>query len=249
MFGSEKVLPYNDDESKSSQVKRMFDSIARVYDRQNHLLSFFIDKYWRKKCVNSLLPFHPEQILDIASGTGDLAIQMCRVLNPRHIVGADISEEMMRIGRRKVEESDMSDVITFEQQDCLSLTYRDFSFDAVTAAFGVRNFEDIEKGIREMYRVLRQGGHLAILELSTPQQFPMKQLYRLYSLFVIPSVGRLLGKKSAYEYLPASIRAVPQGEEMLEILRRQGFKETKVERFTFGICSLYTASRPKNYNN
>lgn len=243
-YGSEKILPYNNEEQKGTQVRRMFDSIAGTYDQLNHTLSFGFDKGWRRKGIAFLQPFSPQTILDIATGTGDLAISMYRTLKADHIIGADISEGMMDVGRRKVAEAGYTDHISFEQQDCMALSYPDQSFDAVTAAFGVRNFEDIEQGIAEMYRVLKPGGNLMILELSSPETFPMKQLYPIYSKTVMPFIGSLLSKEStAYSYLPASIKVVPQGKEMTDLLSRQGFTNAHARTFTFGICSLYTGTK------
>lgn len=243
-YGSEQILPYNNEEHKATQVKRMFDSIAGTYDQLNHTLSFGIDRMWRKKGIAYLRPFAPKSILDIATGTGDLAISMQRKLNADRIIGADISEGMMDVGRQKVAEAGLSEHISFEYQDCTALTYAEDSFDAVTAAFGVRNFEDIEQGIREMYRVLRPNGHVMILELSTPEHFPMKQLYSIYSKWVIPTIGRLFSKEqSAYSYLPASIKVVPQGKVMTDLLSRVGFSEVQARTLTFGICSLYTGTK------
>ncbi len=243
-YGSEQVLPYNQEEQKGTQVRRMFDSIAGAYDLLNHTLSFGIDKIWRKRGIAFLLPYAPKRILDIATGTGDLAISMRKRLQAEQIIGADISEGMMQVGREKVEKAGLSNFISFEYQDCMSLTYPDNSFDAVTAAFGVRNFESIEQGISEMFRVMKPGGHLMILELSTPEHFPMKQLYRIYSKTVIPFLGRLFSKeKAAYSYLPESIKVVPQGQIMVDLLTRQGFAEAQARTFTFGICSLYTGTK------
>ena len=243
-YRSEKVLPYNGEEKKGKQVRRMFDSIAGSYDLLNHTLSMGFDMGWRRKGVSFLKPFRPETILDIATGTGDLAILMYRLLRPAKIVGADISDGMMDVGRKKVEEAGLSNVISFDRQDCTALTYPDASFDAVTAAFGVRNFEEMEKGIGEMYRVLKPGGHVMILELSTPVYFPVKQLYRLYSKTVIPFIGQCFSKqKEAYTYLPESVRVVPQGKEMTALLGRCGFQEARFRTFTFGICSLYTGTK------
>lgn len=243
-YQSEKILPYNGREKKSTQVRRMFDSIAHRYDTLNHTLSFGFDKGWRRKGVAFLKPFAPKTILDIATGTGDLAILMCRMLRPDKVVGADISEGMMEVGKKKVEAEGLADQISFDRQDCTALTYPTDSFDAVTAAFGVRNFEDTEKGISEMYRVLKPGGHLMILELSTPERFPMKQLYRLYSSTVIPFIGKCLSRqREAYKYLPESIKVVPQGKVMTDLLTRCGFKEARSRTFTFGICSLYTGTK------
>ena len=215
-YGSETILPYNKEEQKGTQVKRMFDSIAETYDQLNHTLSFGIDKIWRRKGIAFLRPFSPKTILDIATGTGDLAISMYKKLRPDHIVGADISLGMMEVGRKKVAAAGYSEYISFEQQDCTALTYR----------------------------VLKPGGHIMILELSTPEHFPMRQLYQIYSKTVIPFIGRLLSKeKVAYNYLPASIKVVPQGKVMTDLLTRQGFKQARVRTFTFGICSLYTGSK------
>lgn len=239
--GSENVLPYNREEHKGAQVKRMFDAIAGKYDLLNHTLSFGFDKGWRKKGIRFLRPFAPKQILDIATGTGDLALQMQRELAPEHIMGVDISEGMMEVGRDKVQQVGLSDHISFEYQDCMALTYEDNRFDAVTAAFGVRNFEHIEQGLAEMYRVTKPGGQVMILELSTPEHFPMKQLYALYSRIVIPTVGRLVSReKAAYSYLPASIQVVPQGKVMRGLLSKVGYREVQSRSLTFGICSLYT---------
>lgn len=248
-YGPEQIVPYNREEQKGTQVRRMFDSIAGTYDLLNHALSFGIDKTWRRKGIAFLRPFAPQSILDIATGTGDLAISMHRELKARQIIGADISEGMMQVGRGKAARAGYSEYISFEQQDCTALTYPDNSFDAVTAAFGVRNFENIEQGIAEMFRVLKPGGHLMILELSTPEHFPMKQLYRIYSKTIIPCIGRLLSKeKAAYSYLPASIKVVPQGKVMKELLIRRGFSEARARTFTFGICSLYTGCKGSPQN-
>ncbi len=239
--GAEKIVPYSKEERKSTQIQRMFDKIALTYDRLNHILSFGIDKWWRRKCVNYLAKQAPAKILDIASGTGDLALTMAKRLKPEQVIGADISEGMMDVGRAKAAKAGLS-VVTFEYQDCLALTYPDNRFDAVTAAFGVRNFENLEQGLSEMYRVVRAGGHVAILEFSTPKHFPMKQLYRFYSRVIIPFVGGLFSiDKQAYDYLPASIEVVAQGEAMVELLKKQGFKTAEVRPMTFGICSLYIA--------
>ncbi|MCD7977179.1 MAG: bifunctional demethylmenaquinone methyltransferase/2-methoxy-6-polyprenyl-1,4-benzoquinol methylase UbiE [Tannerellaceae bacterium] len=243
-YGSEKILPYNDNEQKTVQVERMFNSIATAYDKLNRTLSLGIDLFWRKKGIRYLQTFSPKTILDVATGTGDLAIAMCEKLKPDHITGADISEGMMEVGRKKVAKKGLSQQITFEYQDCTRLTYTENSFDAVTAAFGVRNFEDIAQGLSEMYRVLKPGGRVMILELSTPESFPMKQLYTIYSKTVIPYIGQLFSKeKAAYQYLPASIKVVVQGQQMVDLLTKQGFENARVKTFTFGICSMYTGEK------
>lgn len=234
----ERVLPYAGDEDKGTQVRRMFDSIAGRYDMLNRMLSLGMDRLWRRKMVDSLRPSSPQRILDVASGTGDLALLMCRRLQPQQIIAADLSEEMMAVGRRKATKAGYASRISFEHQDCMTLTYSDHSFDAITVAFGVRNFADLERGLSEMERVLRPDGQLRILELSTPKHFPMKQLYALYSRTIIPLVGSWFSlEKSAYRYLPASIRKMPQGREMVRLLERQGF-DVQVRTFTGGTCSL-----------
>jgi demethylmenaquinone methyltransferase/2-methoxy-6-polyprenyl-1,4-benzoquinol methylase len=243
-YGSETIRPYNEEESKKTQVTRMFDHIAGKYDLLNHTLSMGIDKQWRRKGIAFLQPFAPANILDIATGTGDLAIALCRSLKPERLMGVDISEGMMDVAKQKVADAGFSEHIQFEKQDCLALTYDDNTFDAVTVAFGIRNFENIQKSISEMYRVLKPGGHVMILELSTPEHFPMKQLYRIYSRFVIPNIGRLVSKEgAAYRYLPESIKVVPQGKVMTELLTKEKFVDAHSKTLTFGICSLYTATK------
>lgn len=244
MIGSEKILPYNNEEQKGAQVQRMFDQIARTYDPLNHLLSFGFDKYWRRQGIQYLRQFQPKQILDIATGTGDLAIAIQQKLHAERIIGADLSEGMMKVGEKKVKAAGLEEHILFEQQDCTALTYEDNLFDAVTVSFGVRNFENILQGLSEMYRVLKPGGHVMILELSMPERMPIKQCYQLYSKTMIPLMGRLLSKeKKAYHYLPASIKVVPQGSAMCGLLEKAGFREVHAKTLTLGICSLYTGTK------
>ena len=243
-YPQESIKPYNEDEKKSVQVERMFDNIAPAYDQLNHTLSWGIDTSWRKKAINWLKPFQPQRMMDVATGTGDFAIQACRVLNPKELIGTDISEGMMNVGRQKVKDAGLEGRISFAKEDCTALTFPDNRFDAITVAFGVRNFEDLDKGLREMHRVLDTNGKLVILELSEPDWFPMKQLYALYSKVVIPTLGKLLSKdRSAYTYLPQSIKAFPQGEVMKEIILKAGFSEASFKRLTLGICTLYTATK------
>ena len=243
-YPQESIKPYNEEEKKSVQVERMFDNIAPAYDQLNHTLSWGIDKSWRKKAIDWLKPFNPQRMMDVATGTGDFAIQACRVLNPKELIGTDISEGMMNVGRQKVKEAGLESRISFAKEDCTALSFPDNRFDAITVAFGVRNFEDLDKGLREMHRVLDSDGKLVILELSEPEWFPMKQLYALYSKVVIPTLGKLLSKdRSAYTYLPQSIKAFPQGEVMKEIILKAGFKEACFKRLTLGICTLYTATK------
>ena len=243
-YPQESIKPYNEDEKKSVQVERMFDNIAPAYDQLNHTLSWGIDKSWRKRAINWLKPFQPQRMMDVATGTGDFAIQACRVLNPKELIGTDISEGMMNVGRQKVKDAGLEGRISFAKEDCTALTFPDNRFDAITVAFGVRNFEDLDKGLREIHRVLDDNGKLVILELSEPDWFPMKQLYALYSKVVIPTLGKLLSKdRSAYTYLPQSIKAFPQGEVMKEIILKAGFSEAHFKRLTLGICTLYTATK------
>ncbi|MBO7119810.1 MAG: bifunctional demethylmenaquinone methyltransferase/2-methoxy-6-polyprenyl-1,4-benzoquinol methylase UbiE [Bacteroidaceae bacterium] len=235
---------------QSDRVQHMFDRIAPTYDRLNHLLSLGIDRRWRRKAVNALAKHRPQQILDIATGTGDFALLMAKRLPPKggqgvlHITGADISEGMMAVGREKVLQEGLQDTISFEHQDCMNLSFPDGSFDAVTSAYGVRNFQDLDKGLREMQRVLRLGGHLLIVELTPPPHFPMKQLFWVYAHVVMPLLGRLISHdNSAYTYLPASMEAFPQPEQMEGILKRAGFAEVQWRRFTFGINTMYLAKK------
>jgi demethylmenaquinone methyltransferase/2-methoxy-6-polyprenyl-1,4-benzoquinol methylase len=231
-------------------VRQMFDRIAPTYDKLNHLMSLGIDRRWRRKAVDALGKFNPQQILDIATGTGDFALLMAKLLPPKggqgvlHITGADISEGMMSVGREKVKQEGLQDIISFEHEDCLNLSFPDGSFDAVTSAYGVRNFQDLDKGLREMRRVLRPGGHLLIVELTPPPRFPMKQLFWVYAHVVMPLLGRLISHdNSAYTYLPASMEAFPQPEQMEGILKRAGFSHVEWHRFTFGISTMYLCEK------
>lgn len=182
--------------------------------------------------------------MDVATGTGDFAILACRELAPQQLIGTDISEGMMDVGRKKVKAAGLEGKVTFSREDCTALSFASDTFDAVTVAFGIRNFEDLDKGLSEMCRVLKPGGHLVILELSTPEKFPMKQLFGVYSKVVIPLLGKFISKdRSAYTYLPDSIRAFPQGEVMQRVIGRAGFKQVMFKRLTFGICTLYFAEK------
>lgn len=244
MYNQEKIKPYNCTDEKGKVVEEMFDNIASTYDTLNHRLSWNIDKSWRKKAIRRLAPFSPKTILDIATGTGDFAIMSAKMLLPKTLIGADISDKMMEIGRQKVKEEGLDGIISFQKEDCLNLTFPSNTFDAVTAAFGIRNFQDLEKGLGEMYRVLKKGGHLCIIELTTPVSFPMKQLFKIYSKVVLPFYGRLISKdSSAYDYLNKTIAAFPQGETMMNILQSAGFTKTSFTRLTFGICTMYIAEK------
>ena len=231
-YPQQHIKPYNEDGKKTEQVERMFDNIAHAYDKLNHTLSLGIDRSWRRKAIAWLRPFRPQHIMDVATGTGDFAILACRELNPDELIGTDISEGMMNVGREKVKKEGLSDKISFAREDCTSLSFADNRFDAITVAFGIRNFEDLDKGLSE------------ILELTTPDRFPMKQLFAIYSKVVIPLLGKLLSKdNSAYHYLPDTIKVFPQGEVMKGVISKTGFGEVHFRRLTFGICTLYTATK------
>ena len=243
MYEQESIKPYNSGE-KGKQVEELFNNIAPTYDTLNHRLSWDIDKGWRKKAIAQLQPFSPRHILDIATGTGDFAILAARMLTPEKLIGADISEGMMDIGRQKVKRERLEQIISFEKEDCLQLSYPENSFDAVTAAFGIRNFPDLDRGLKEIFRVLKPGGHLSIVELTSPVAFPMKQLFKVYSHTVLPIYGRLVSRDdSAYHYLTATIEAFPQGEQMVGIFKKAGFSEARFERLAFGICTMYLATK------
>ena len=244
MYKQEEIKPYGKEGEKGKLVEEMFDNIAPTYDTLNHRLSWDIDKGWRKKAIRQLLPFQPKTILDIATGTGDFAILSAKELRPQRMIGIDISEGMMKIGQKKVEAEGLQHIVSFKKDDCTHLSFDDNSFDAVTAAFGIRNFQNLDQGLSEMYRVLRPNGHLSIVELTTPVSFPMKQLFKLYSHTILPVYGKLISKDtSAYSYLTNTIEAFPQGEVMLDILRKAGFKNASFKRLTFGICTMYFSTK------
>ena len=244
MYEQEKIKPYNGLGEKGRLVERMFDSIAPTYDTLNHRLSLNIDKGWRKRAIKQLLPFAPKTVLDIATGTGDFAILAAQILQPSRLVGVDISQRMMDIGQKKVAEAELQGIISFEKEDCLSLSFADETFDAVTAAFGIRNFQDLDRGLTEMCRVLRKGGHLSIVELTAPISAPMRWLFKVYSHTFLPLYGRLISKdKEAYRYLTDTIEAFPQGDRMVDILRKAGFSKASYRRLTFGVCTMYFATK------
>ena len=244
MYEQEKIKPYDGPGEKGRLVERMFDSIAPTYDTLNHRLSLNIDKGWRKQAIKQLLPFAPKTVLDIATGTGDFAILAAQMLQPSRLVGVDISQRMMDIGQEKVAEAELQGIISFKKEDCLSLSFADETFDAVTAAFGIRNFQDLDRGLTEMCRVLRKGGHLSIVELTAPISAPMRWLFKVYSHTFLPLYGRLISKdKEAYRYLTATIEAFPQGDRMVDILRKAGFSKASYRRLTFGVCTMYFATK------
>ena len=240
-YDQELIKPYSQEGEKGEQVEQMFDNIAPTYDLLNHLLSFGIDRYWRRAALRTLKPYAPQYLLDMATGTGDFALLAHRMLQPARLLGADLSEGMLEVARRKAEGIDG---IAFEKHDCMQLALPDDTFDAATVAYGVRNFPDLERGLSELRRVLKPGGRLVIIELTSPRRFPMKQLFWLYSHVLMPLVGKLVSRdSSAYTYLPATMEAFPQGEVMQEILRKVGYTDVKFKRYTFGLSTLYTAAK------
>lgn len=236
------LTPYNDSKkSKKEQVASMFDNIAPKYDFLNHVLSLGIDKMWRRKMIKILRIHKPKKILDIATGTGDLAIEASK-LKPESVTGIDISDEMLKIAIKKIEKKGLSGIISFQHGDSEQLSFNDACFDAAIVAFGVRNFENLEKGISEIYRVLKNNGVFLVLEFSKPSQFPVKQLYSFYFNHILPFTGRLISKdKSAYRYLPDSVNAFPEGKKFEAILQSAGFAKINSKRLTFGIASIYYA--------
>jgi len=227
-------------------VRQMFNNIAPKYDFLNHFLSAGIDKRWRKKTIQLLKPFKPKQILDIATGTGDLAIEALS-LNPEHITGTDISEEMLKIAKTKIEQKKVDNKISLLQAASENLPFPDSYFDAVTVAFGVRNFNDLEKGLSEIFRVLKTDGVAAILEFSVPLSFPMKQLYLFYFKKMLPLIGKIVSKNNmAYTYLPETVLSFPQGKKFTKLLEKTGFAKTIFKRLSTGICTIYIAEKNRN---
>ncbi len=237
------VKPYrNIEEGKKEQVAKMFNNIAPKYDFLNHILSLGIHKRWRKKAVKILRPLEPKRILDIATGTGEFALTLMQ-LNPDKVVGIDIAEAMLAVGRKKIAKKNLTDKIDLLEGDSENIQFPDNSFDAITVAFGVRNFENLERGLTEMCRVVRPGGKVLILELSKPHVFPIRQLYKFYFFNILPLWGRLFSKdKAAYMYLPESVAAFPDGDDFLRIYEKCGFKNVRQIRLTFGIASIYAGT-------
>lgn len=238
------VVPYKDVQAnKKSQVAQMFNSIAGKYDFLNHFLSAGIDIYWRRKAIDLLAGSRPRTILDIATGTGDFALEALR-LQPDKITGVDISEGMLAVGRDKIAKRKLSHKIELLLGDSEKLEFADNSFDAATAAFGVRNFENLAQGLQEIHRVLKPGGRVVILEFSKPKSFPFKQVYNFYFKQILPVFGKLISKdRAAYTYLPESVQAFPDGPEFIRILQQVGFKATQWHPLTFGISSIYTGTK------
>lgn len=238
------VVPYKEKEaSKKEQVAEMFNNISHRYDFLNHFLSLGIDILWRKKAIKLLKEDQPKQILDIATGTGDFAIEAL-ALNPDRIVGVDISSGMLEVGKQKMKKRKFDDIIEMQLGDSEKLLFDDNTFDAVIVAFGVRNFENLKKGLSDMHRVIKPGAKAVIIEFSRPKRFPMKQLYNFYFKSILPIIGKLISKdSSAYTYLPESVDAFPDGQNFLDILSEVGFKKTECKPLTFGISSIYIGQK------
>ena len=238
------VIPYKDkDTSKKEQIAAMFNSISGKYDFLNHFLSLGIDILWRKRAVRLLKNHQPKLILDIATGTGDFAIEALS-LNPEKIIGVDISEGMLSIGREKLIKKNLTDKIELLSGDSEVLPFEDNFFDAVIVSFGVRNFENLEKGLSDMLRVLKPGGKVVILEFSKPKSFPFKQIYQFYFQWILPKIGKLISKNhAAYTYLPDSVEAFPDGDDFLNILNKIGFQKNQCTPLTLGISSIYSGSK------
>jgi demethylmenaquinone methyltransferase/2-methoxy-6-polyprenyl-1,4-benzoquinol methylase len=240
---SEHVKPYTAEGSKKEQVAEMFDNISHRYDFLNHFLSLNIDKGWRKKVVKMASSGKPKAILDVATGTADLAIALTKA-NPEKIVGIDISAGMLSEGQKKLEKKNLTSIITLQQADSENLPFPDNTFDAITVAFGVRNFENLEKGLSEMQRVLKKGGKLLVLEFSQPTKFPFKQLYRFYFKNILPGLGKMISKdSSAYTYLPESVDAFPYGDRFISILDKLKFQKSFYKPVTFGVAMIYEATK------
>lgn len=244
-FAHDKVIPDKDSNlSKKQQVAEMFDSIAFRYDFLNRFLSVGIDVSWRKKAINQLKAIEPKKVLDVATGTADVALMTFKMLHPEKIIGIDISEGMLDLGRQKIEKLGLTKNIELLKGDSENINFEDNSFDAITVAFGVRNFENLETGLKEMHRVLRQGGKLVVLEFSKPKNAAFKVFYNLYMNQIAPSFGKLFSKNNnAYQYLNDSVQAFPEGETFLNIMKQAGFREAYVKPLTLGICSIYCGSK------
>lgn len=238
------VVPYKEQQaSKKEQVAEMFNNISHRYDFLNHFLSLGIDILWRKKAIRLLKQDQPKQILDIATGTGDFAIEAL-ALKPEKVIGVDISAGMLEHGKQKMKRKGIDHIIDMQMGDSEKLLFESNTFDAVIVSFGVRNFENLEKGLSDMFRVLKPGGKTVIIEFSRPRRFPMKQLYNFYFKSILPIIGKLISKdQSAYTYLPESVEAFPDGDDFLTILKKVGFKSTECKPLTFGISSIYIGQK------
>jgi len=238
---NETITPYNQQEAKKAQVADMFNNISKTYDFLNHFLSLGIDIIWRKKAINELKKDNPQLILDVATGTGDFAFEALSILQPKKIIGVDISQGMLDIAQQKINKRGLGDKFEIKLGDSEKLPFENNEFDAVTVAYGVRNFENLEVGLADIHRVLKSGGKAVVLEFSKPKAFPVKQLYNVYFTYITPGIGKLFSKDArAYSYLPESVAAFPDGEGFIGLMQKAGFKNTKCRPLAFGICSIYT---------
>lgn len=238
----EQITPYKDkNATKKEQVADMFNNISKTYDFLNHFMSLGIDILWRKKAISELKKVKPQLMLDVATGTGDFAFEAIQILNPSKVIGVDISQGMLDVADEKIKKRGLADRFEVRLGDSEKLLFEDDTFDAVTVAFGVRNYENLEQGLSDMLRVLKPGGKIVILEFSKPQKFPVKQVYNFYFNSVTPAIGKLFSKNNdAYKYLPESVAAFPDGKSFLTLMHKVGFKDTKFQPLTFGISSIYT---------
>lgn len=245
MTTSQTVKPYNDtDTNKKQQVADMFNNISGTYDFLNHFMSLGIDIIWRKKAIRALKASKPQRLLDVATGTGDFALEAINMLHPEKVIGVDISSGMLAIAREKIAKKNLEDRFEVVLADSENLPFAAGTFDAVTVAFGVRNFENLEQGLTDIHRVLKPGGKAVVLEFSKPKAFPVKQFYHFYFNHVTPLIGKLFSKDHrAYSYLPESVAQFPDGKRFTDILQRVGFKEAIARPQTFGICTLYIATK------
>lgn len=238
-----KIIPYGDlNLSKKEQVRKMFNNIAHRYDFMNRLLTFRIDVLWRRRAINLVKKYEPKDILDVATGTGDFAVEMMR-LKPRKVIGIDIAEVMLELGRKKMERKGLSKIIELKEADSENIPFPGSSFDLVSSAFGVRNFEDLEKGLSEMLRVLRPGGTLLILEASDPENMPFKKLYKAYMTKICPAIGSLFSDGKAYNYLNRSVDAFPTGNAFISILNKVGYTDARHYPQSLGVASIYVAKK------
>ena len=239
---SKQVTPYtNSRATKKEQVADMFNNISGTYDFLNHFMSLGIDVIWRKKAIRELVELQPQYMLDVATGTGDFAFEALRILKPAKIIGVDISKGMLEVARQKINKRNLQDIFEVNLGDSEKLLFEDNTFDAITVAYGVRNFEDLDKGLGDMFRVLKPGGKVVILEFSKPKVFPVKQGYNFYFKYITPTIGRVFSKDaSAYTYLPESVAAFPDGNDFTARMQKAGFQRTKARPLAFGICSIYT---------
>jgi len=242
---NENITPYQSETAtKKEQVASMFNNISGTYDFLNHFMSLGIDIIWRKKAIRELKSIKPRVMLDVATGTGDFAFEAIKILAPEKIIGVDISEGMLDVARKKIQDRNLQHVFSVQTGDSEGLHFLNDHFDAITVAFGVRNYENLEKGLADMYRVLKPGGKIVILEFSKPRAFPIKQGYNFYFKHITPMLGKLFSKDNrAYCYLPESVAAFPDGEEFTHLMNKVGFKNTRDRRLTFGISAIYTGTK------